>query len=357
MITRPSNHGLEGASLSHGGPKARLAWSMTADPSSPWARLAFDQASFSKPTPTILSNDNQEVSRQLTALTFNTWGLPAWINGASPRRYARIAAELEESDSDIVLLQEVWTRRALECVPASGGWFVARTRNPPSLLGRNGLVTLSRLPILTGEFHAFDDGAFPDSLMRKGALKVTVQLKSGDLVNVWNVHLQAKGSIKIRGKQIAQLLEWVKAAEDGQVADLIGGDFNCSPASENGRDLIRAFGATVFDLSGGRPFPTFAVHSPDAKKRRTLDYMFLSPRRPLSDVWAQPRPVLSRARPRDRLSDHIGLSARIGFHRPETSPSKASLAWLQPYRLDATSIAVSTASVLDPPHRLIRAND
>jgi hypothetical protein len=48
------------------------------------------------------------------------------------------------------------------------------------------------------EFRAFRAEAWPDSLVNKGALKITVELGPSFRLNIWNVHLQA-GSAGWRG--------------------------------------------------------------------------------------------------------------------------------------------------------------
>jgi len=51
-------------------------------------------------------------SMQLTVTTFNVWGLPRWINGASNTRYQKIASAIDDLRSDVVLYQEVWTKQS-----------------------------------------------------------------------------------------------------------------------------------------------------------------------------------------------------------------------------------------------------
>src|SRR5712675_2003614 len=53
----------------------------------------------------------------LRIVSFNVWGLPGWMNGASADRYPRIAQQLEQLQPDLVLLQEVWTRKARAASP------------------------------------------------------------------------------------------------------------------------------------------------------------------------------------------------------------------------------------------------
>src|SRR5262245_44231652 len=170
--------------------------------------------------------------------SFNIWGLPGWMNRASSSRYTRIARELESLHPDLILLQEVWTKRALRSAPTGPEWFTARGSGQANFFQENGLLTISRHPILGGEFHPFHAAALPDYLVKKGALKVTIELPGGQRLNVWNVHLQAGNAQATRSRQIAELVTWVRAASDGQVADVVAGDFNCTPDSAQYQTLL-----------------------------------------------------------------------------------------------------------------------
>ena len=123
-------------------------------------------------TPPRTRDPGENLSLKL--VTYNIWGLPWWLNGARPSRYTLIANELDRLDPDIILLQEAWTANARRSAPSNGKWLIARGAGQHLICQQNGLVTLSRFPILGGAFYPFSHAAFPDALVRKGALKVTV---------------------------------------------------------------------------------------------------------------------------------------------------------------------------------------
>lgn len=248
----------------------------------------------------------------LTILTFNVWGLPTWINHEPEARYARIAGDLERLHPDLVLLQEVWTKAAAAVAPTNGGWLVAQAPSA-NFLRRNGLLVLSRLPIIGGEFHPFRQAAFPDSMVRKGALKVTVRAPGGQRLNVWNVHLQSDVP-RVRRRQIEQLAAWVRGADDGQTADLVGGDFNSTPDSPEFKLLSRELGQTAHELAHLQFSPTYDGLSPDPKMAQTIDYLFIRPRAPVSGLEAAPTIAFTNADPQQRLSDHVALEVALRFH-------------------------------------------
>lgn len=147
----------------------------------------------------------------LRLLTFNVWGLPSWINGASGQRFPHIADGIEGLRPDVVALQEVWTRQARAAVPAQDGWWMARPAGSWCYFRRCGLVTLSRHRIVSGEFRPFRRAQWPDALVCKGAMKTTIELAAGVRINLWNVHLQAGTSRRasaLRGQQIQELSAW-----------------------------------------------------------------------------------------------------------------------------------------------------
>ncbi len=261
---------------------------------------------------------SSEKSLSLTLVTYNIWGLPSWMTGARPGRYPRIACELERLDPDIIMLQEAWTAKARKAAPANGRWAIARAAGQHTFFQQTGLVTLSKCPIIGGEFYPFARAAFPDRFVTKGALKVTVQLPRGQVLNVWNVHLQEGGSPEIRRSQVRELVSWVQAAEDNQIADLVGGDFNFTPESSLCRELANSLGPSVQQLGGGDPFVTWDGLSAKRGAGRTIDYIFIRERTPYQDLQAGQRVVFTAASLKQRLSDHLGIEAVVTLSPPSS---------------------------------------
>jgi endonuclease/exonuclease/phosphatase family metal-dependent hydrolase len=175
------------------------------------------------------------------------------------------------------------------------------------------LVTLSKCPIIGGEFYPFARAAFPDRFVTKGVLKVTVQLPGGQVLNVWNVHLQEGGSPEIRRSQVRELVSWVRAAEDNQIADLVGGDFNFTPESPLCRELANSLGPSVQQLGGGDPFVTWDGLSAKRGAGRTIDHIFIRERTPYQDLQAGQCVVFTAASLKQRLSDHLGIEAVVNL--------------------------------------------
>jgi len=116
----------------------------------------------SRPAPLVIehplfaapeSDSRQDLSLKL--VTYNIWGLPSWMTGARSGRYPRIARELERLDPDVILLQEAWTAKARKSAPAYGHWSIARPAWQHTFFQQSGLMTLSRFPIIGGQFYPF----------------------------------------------------------------------------------------------------------------------------------------------------------------------------------------------------------
>jgi endonuclease/exonuclease/phosphatase family metal-dependent hydrolase len=261
----------------------------------------------------VLPASSPESGLDLKLVTYNIWGLPSWMTGARSARYLPIARELEGLNPDVILLQEAWTAKARRAAPADGRWAIARAAGQHSFFQQSGLVTLSKYPILGGEFYPFSRAAWLDRFVNKGALKVTVQLPGRQVLNVWNVHLQESGSPKIRRSQIRELVARVLGAEDGQIADLVGGDFNCTPQSPLYRELANSLGPSVRQLGGGAPFVTWDGLSAKPRAGRTIDYVFILPRTNCNSVQATACVAFAAPSLEQRLSDHLGIEAMVNL--------------------------------------------
>jgi endonuclease/exonuclease/phosphatase family metal-dependent hydrolase len=254
-----------------------------------------------------------EGAPNLRLLSYNIWGLPGWMTGARSGRYPRIARELERLNPDLILLQEAWTAKARKSAPATGSWWTARAAGQHTFFQQSGLMTLSKFPIIGGEFYPFSRAAFPDRLVSKGVLKTAICLPDGSILNVWNVHLQEGGPAGVRRSQVQELVSRVQAAEDGQIADLVGGDFNCTPESPFFQELQQALGPTVYELGGEKPFVTWNNLSAKPGAGQTLDYIFVREHQVLQSVEAFARVAFAGPSPAQQLSDHLGLEAVVRF--------------------------------------------
>jgi endonuclease/exonuclease/phosphatase family metal-dependent hydrolase len=237
-------------------------------------------------------------------------------------------------DADFVLLQEAWTAHTRTAIPSHGPWAIARPAAQHTFFQQSGLVTLSKFPIVGGQFYPFAHAAFPDRFVNKGALKITVQLPGGARLNVWNVHLQDAGAARTRAAQIRELVAHVKSARDGQIADLVAGDFNCTPDTPLYRELADSLGVDLQQLGGAKPFVTWDRLSVKPGAGQTLDYIFLRSCTTLQIRQVDTHVAFTASSLNQRLSDHLGLETSVSL-TPGTSSA-------DPPRLDFESLPLHT---------------
>ncbi|TMQ95566.1 hypothetical protein ETD83_22370 [Actinomadura soli] len=209
-------------------------------------------------------------------LTFNTL-----FRGRSRARLSELARLIEESDYDVVCLQEVISPRNLAHLRRAAKSYphVAHAATFPVV--RGGLVTLSRRPITRRHFQSFTPvrPARLEWLLRKGALFTRVRLPSGFLTIV-NTHLSANMDMDW---SMSNAYTRVEESELRELAALVGkldaaepkvvmGDFNVPRPHELFREFASATG--LRDALDGDTAPTFR---PEYAVLEPIDQVLVTP--------------------------------------------------------------------------------
>ena len=199
---------------------------------------------------------SQAVSQSIESLSLNVFGMPRWAGGKNHRRFAEIAKELSSTRfqrTDVVALQEMWHPKTKLIIERSDFSFHAKTRELKGVIGSNGLVTLSRHPILTSQTFEFTRRPSIERFVKKGALFCRIQMPSGLLVDVWNVHMTSTSSLLseksaslVRRQQIEELAKWNERVSLASVPRLVMGDMNTREDCSEYRELCSAFGIDIF---------------------------------------------------------------------------------------------------------------
>jgi endonuclease/exonuclease/phosphatase family metal-dependent hydrolase len=179
-------------------------------------------------------------------LTYNVGLLDLRLFGRSliqpaafiPERFAALAAALLDLDPDIAALQEIYEpahkRQLVSQLANTYPYAAISPLRGPSAVPAS-LLTLSKWPIRTYDFHRFKDMPLAERLIdNKGFLRATIEGPQGEL-QLLNVHTTAGGtkhpedprSDAMRAKQIEQLL----GETHQDTAVLLVGDFNCGSVS------------------------------------------------------------------------------------------------------------------------------
>lgn len=247
--------------------------------------------------------------------TFNVFGLPWPIGEQVTLRCDLVARALARTGPEVVALQEVWDEQARTPLLQLDGYHASWCDSPEGLFGQNGLMTLSRHPVLTATCRCFAAASGVEAFIGKGALRTIVARDDGSQLDVWNVHLQSGAEAgEVRRRQITELVDWVRGSV---VPDrVVLGDFNCGPGDAEWDLLVRGLAALdlvpcACDLNtyDNTQNPLAADEPPS-----TLDHVF---------VTAAGAGALRARRIHDQpeqgtfLSDHFGLEVRL---RPTPAP-------------------------------------
>jgi endonuclease/exonuclease/phosphatase family metal-dependent hydrolase len=293
------------------------------------ARLADGRSLASAPT------INQAPRSTLNILTLNVWGVPG-ITNEPARRFGMIAERLRAGPWDVVNLQEMWDPRAEVIIQESGFPFVVREDRSSGLIGRSGLVTLSRLPVLESRAHTFVARGGIERVVSKGAMAVEIQQPGDGSILLVNTHLasppelgssilcSAARSREIRARQLTELQSWIGQIRRAQNSTLVVGDLNVDEKEPCYRTLSPALGTDLFRARlTNRNHPTDATEREgltfDTDRNRwakrtppaRLDYGFGTFRDPERIDIEVTREFVNRD---EQVSDHFGVSLNLRFN-------------------------------------------
>ncbi len=253
-------------------------------------------------------------------LTFNCFG---GLTPAVFRRIAALGSQLEQSDYQLVLLQEVQLHRHRRTILAACPSFIAHADAPYLHCPRGGLLTLSRSPIDSSRFAEYDVQGRPytphlmDVLLNKGILLThsTIGARS-----VWcvNTHLMANyagdyrehtRNARDQRAQLAQLAGVIRDLPQDALI-LVGGDFNIPRSSWLIAEFLSDSGLT--DPLAGDLRPTYRPFGAiPARFALPIDFaLYRAPaslRLTVSADLALAEPLRLGGGQPTYLSDHIGV--------------------------------------------------
>ena len=219
-------------------------------------------------------------------------------NGFNTKGYLdmeALARVIEESDADIVALQEI-----------SRGWLISGRLDMLTWLSQRldmpyvsgptadpfwGNAILSRYPITEYKSYDLPPG---DLVIKRGLISVSIDLGGGDTLRVIATHFHhIDGDSDIRQLQSAAIIDFW----NGTSQTVILGDFNAEPADPEIQILKQA---GLVDITASiEPPPVYTFHSDGPSQR--IDYIWVTPDLTASEVSV----VLSTA------SDHLPVIAII----------------------------------------------
>ncbi len=230
---------------------------------------------------------NDRAPAEVSVLSYNTHGLPAWIALDRPGARLPVIGRLTNR-YDVALLQEDFAYHDRLLLGATHP--VVERGNPqrPGTLGEftllcgdcgSGLTTLkrfSRRNVIDVYREAFDACSGwvlfwtgSDCWATKGLLSTRIQLANGAEIDFFNVHLDAGITARdqrIRVRQLGVLRDRIVERAGGR-ALIVGGDFNLRSDNPDHTEILADFGESL-------ELTEIAVELADPPWNRRVDYIF-----------------------------------------------------------------------------------
>jgi len=223
-------------------------------------------------------------STQLKVLSWNVFLLPTPF--LSPDRLERtegIIAVLNESDYDVIVLQEAFYKKAFKRL--QGG---LKAKFPYQVLPEikrgliktnSGIWIISKHPLKHIESIEYDDCKGSDCMARKGAALCSV-FKNNKTFQILGTHLQAGGAeerIEIRATQRKQIVKLLEENKKENIPQILCGDFNTNKyETKNYNRLISDLKVDDTHLSKTETWPAISYITSKTHKS-ILDYIFILP--------------------------------------------------------------------------------
>ncbi|MCC7442426.1 MAG: sphingomyelin phosphodiesterase [Bdellovibrionales bacterium] len=171
----------------------------------------------------------------LRIISYNVWGLPSPLL-QKPSRLRDIAREIPEVGADVIGFQEIFSRKTYQLAEMPPYPYVAwgRKKTGAQVLQGDGLLIVSRWPILEQDRISYTACSGTDCMSRKGAVYARIHVDGFGEIDVFNTHLNAGGSEKTRIAQMRQFAAFI-ASKRGDRPVFVTGDFNAQPGSEEYR--------------------------------------------------------------------------------------------------------------------------
>lgn len=246
-------------------------------------------------------------------------------------RFEKIAQELNESDTDIICLQEVHTYLQLRILKNNLSKFPYVCYKRFLYGPKGGLVIFSRIPIAGHEYimykrrGSFLNKSIVDKLSRKGMLLC----KLADYpIYLLNTHITANIDwdwtpenryIPLITAQLKQLKSFVATLSHLPIQLIITGDFNMPAKSIYYQQFLDQH--ILIDIFHASNKPTYnPEHLPQGKSSHRIDYIFLhkSPffSKVLETEYLFTKKFCLTKSVESFLSDHVGLRAKLRFSFP-----------------------------------------
>lgn len=258
-------------------------------------------------------------SDSVTVLSWNVFLRPAILKDDQMHRVDSIAAFLDTSDADVLVLQEVFHRRARKrlCSILDSTYTYKTARGPVSFWGvPSGVLVFSKYPITEHRFKPFKRATGSDRMARKSVVRTEIEV-NGKPLEIYGTHMQAGGGGKrkrIRQNQLNAIQTFALNGNDS-VPQIFAGDFNISAESSAKDSITEKLEVELPEVSGKH---RFTANFRDQQlmsgsgSPKWIDFILLKGRGSARCVYTEIKePRMKVAGKSKRISDHNPIVSTI----------------------------------------------
>jgi len=253
----------------------------------------------------------------IKVVSWNVFLRPGILDDDQLGRVDGIGNYLNQTDADVLVLQEVFHRRSRKRLTKKlKKKFPYHTGiGPKSFFGvPSGVLIFSKHKIVEEKHISYRNGKGSDRLARKGAISAAI-LFFKTRIQIIGTHLQAGGGKerdKIRRKQILKMKSF---KNEKNVPRFYVGDFNISSNSQKFNDLLVSLECSTDSISGNNQFTAnFDDHElTDVQgKPKWIDFILLRKNKKSKFIRTRvEQPFFNFKGRKKRLSDHNPIHSTI----------------------------------------------
>lgn len=272
----------------------------------------------------IFISTPQQSSAQdtLKILSWNVFLRPSILGDKQMKRVDSIANHLINSDADVIVVQEVFHRRARKRIGflMDSVYHFQTKPGPKSIFGVPSGVVIYSKTAFKGEvnYHSFSKGKGSDKMAKKGFVQVVVNPKGKDIAII-GTHLQAGNGEKrkaIRKNQV-ELISSAKNKIKDSTLLIFAGDFNISSTTPAFDSLIETLKSKTIEPTGKLKntcnFSDHNLMAPDGQPY-WIDFILIREKEAvtiISSIIQAPRQMFKDKK--ERLSDHNPIISTLVY--------------------------------------------
>lgn len=262
----------------------------------------------------------------LEIASWNVFLRPSILNDGQMERVDSISTYMENCNADVLVLQEVFHRRARKkMVKNLSKKYPHHTSvGPTTIWGVNsGVIIFSKRKIDEEKRISFREGKGSDRMARKGAVAATLHIRQHKL-HIIGTHMQAGGGKKreeIRKRQLKRIKKLTQQLDSSGIF-IFAGDFNIRKDSKMFQSLQDSLDCNTLlpqgNIQSTCSFPDVDNVDTDSAGK-WIDFILIREKREKvkqEKVWIDEPRAKIRGK-RVRISDHNPIFSRIVLKREE----------------------------------------